>query len=333
MTSPRRPAARPTLADVSEEELLTQVFPVLPVTDRLLVPPGDDAALLRVQGPGAVLTTDTMIRGTDWLDEWSSAADVGAKVVAQNLADVAAMGAAPTGLTVTLIADPATEVAWVLDFAAALGRAAASAEVAVVGGDLSSAPAGVLMVSVTAVGELPDGESPVLRSGARAGDVVAVAGTLGTAAAGLEALRRGQIDGVAAPLVAAQRTPTPPVAEGAAARAAGASSMIDLSDGLVRDAGRLAAASSVALHLDGAELAHDLERVAAVLGQETARDCVFGGGEEHSLLATFPGALPGPAWRAIGEVRAGTGVWLDGKPAPTGGWDHFGGGPGPARPA
>ena len=197
-----------TLADLREEELLARIIPLLPTAaPGVLVGPGDDTAVLACRG-ATIVTTDAAVRDRDWRDDWCSGADVGAKIVAQNLADVAAMGGRPTGLVVTLLADPRTTVAWVEDFARGLGEAARAAEAVVLGGDLSSAPAGLLAVSVTALGEL-DGRDPVLRSGARVGDRVAVAGTLGRSAAGLVLLEQGRSD-VDPELVAMHRRPTCP---------------------------------------------------------------------------------------------------------------------------
>src|SRR5665647_2313487 len=194
-------------------------------------------------GGSVLATTDAMVRGRDWLDEWSSGADVGAKIVAQNLADIAAMGGVSTGLLVTLIADPRTSLAWVRDFTEGLAQAASSAGVPVVGGDLSSAPAGVLVVSATALGHC-EGRQPVRRSGARAGDVLAVCGSLGHSATGLLLMQRGET-GRASELVSYHRRPRPPYEQGPMAARGGATAMLDISDGLGRDAGRLARASGV----------------------------------------------------------------------------------------
>ncbi len=238
------------LRTLDEDDLLELILPLFGGGRDLLVAPGDDAAVLRTTDR-TVATTDTAVLGRDWLDAWSSGADIGHKVIASNLADVAAMGGTPTGVLVTLVADPLLSLEWVLDHAAGLGGACAEAEVAVLGGDLSSAPAGVVMVSVTALGRL-DGPA-VLRSGARIGDVVAVCGTLGLAAAGLLLLESGQWD--RHPLaVERQRRPVSPLAAGPVAARAGATSMLDISDGLVRDGSRIARASGVvlAVDLDGA---------------------------------------------------------------------------------
>jgi thiamine-monophosphate kinase len=312
------------LAGLDEEEILARVLPHFPLSDALLVPPGDDAAVL-VTSPRTIATTDTVVLGRDWVDAWSSGADVGHKVVAQNLADVAAMGGHPTGVLVTLVVDPQVSIEWVLDHARGVAEACADAGVAVLGGDLSSASNGVVMVSVTALGEL-EGE-PVLRSGAQVGDHVAVRGTLGLAAAGLRLLEHGtpELDPDA---VALQRRPRPPIAAGPLAARAGATSMLDLSDGLLRDGGRIARASRVVLDLDPTALDDDIDRIAEALGEAAARECVLAGGEEHSLLATFPpGSVPDD-WRLLGVVRAvapgeAPGILVGGRQEAVSGWDHF----------
>ena len=321
-----------TLADVSEATLLARIFPFFPAGPAVPIGPGDDAAVLAT-GAATVATTDSMVRTRDWLDGWSTAGDVAAKLLTQNLADVAAMGAEPTAVLVSLMADPQTPAAWAVEFARALGEQASAAGVVVAGGDLSSAPEGVLMVSLTALGDLGVRE-PVLRSGARAGDVVAVCGTLGRSAAGLALLEAGTDPlqaGADTDLASEERQaclrhhlrPTAPLAAGPQAALAGATAMIDLSDGLLRDGSRIASASGVRLALESALLGEDLELLTRAVG-DLALECVLAGGEEHSLLATFPGAVP-EGWRRLGQVVAGAGVTLDGEPQTARGWDHFGG--------
>lgn len=331
-----------TLGGVSEEGLLGSIFPFFTPQPGLLVGPGDDAAVVAASGP-VVATTDAMVRGRDWLDQWSSASDVGAKLLTQNLADLAAMGAVGTSVLITLVADPATPVAWARDFAKAVGEGAALAGVAVAGGDLSSAPPGVLLVSITALGDL-QGRAPVLRSGARPGHTVAVCGPLGRSAAGLRLLETGgdqasdgdqatdgdeatdgEQGGIRQLCLDHHRRPTAPLAAGPQAAVAGASAMLDVSDGLLRDGGRIARASGVCLDLDGAAIAADVAALAPLLGEEAALDCVLAGGEEHSLLATFPSPELPPGWRALGTVREGQGISLDGRAQRQRGWDHFAG--------
>jgi thiamine-monophosphate kinase len=314
--------AGPALADIGEDELLATIFPLLPGGPGVLIGPGDDTALLSVPQGSVLATTDAMVRGRDWLDKWSTGADVGAKTVAQNLADIAAMGGIPSGLLVTLIADPRTSLAWVRDFTMGLAQAAREAGVPVLGGDLSSAPEGVLVVSVTALGDC-EGRQPVCRSGAQVGDVLAVCGSLGHSAAGLLLLQRGEAER-APELVDYHRGPRPPYAQGPAAARAGATAMLDISDGLGRDAGRMARASGVGIELDDVELVHDVAQLQQAVGLDDAWRCVVEGGEEHSLLACFPplAGLP-DGWRQIGQVVAGSGVRLRGELVDARGWDHF----------
>lgn len=311
------------VGDLDETALLARMFPLFASEQaEVLVGPGDDTAYLRCEG-GVLATTDAMVRGADWRDEWSTGRDVGRKSVAQNVADIASMGGRTTGVLVTLAMHADTTVHWVLDLAAGIAEGAGLAGAAVVGGDLSSASCGVVMVSITALGTT-EGRAPVLRSGARPGDVVAVAGTLGRSDAGWALLKQGRA-GEAPDIVASHLIPTPPIEQGPVAARHGATSMIDLSDGLVRDAGRVARASGVAIDLDRALLRPHVEALVSTVGQAQAWSSVLTGGEEHSLAATFPpGELP-PQWRPIGLVRPGDGVFLDGRLQKAGGWDHFAG--------
>ncbi len=315
------------LRSLDEDALLARILPLFPAGTDLDVAPGDDAAVLRT-GARTIATTDTVVLGRDWLDAWSSGADVGHKVVLQNLADVAAMGGRPTGVLVTLVADPAVALEWVLDHAQGVADACRAAGVDVLGGDLSSAPAGVVMASVTALGALEGG--PVLRSGARPGDVLAVRGSLGLADAGLRLLTAGTGERLPQ-AVDRQRRPQPPLADGPIAARAGATAMLDLSDGLLRDGGRIARASGVVVDLDPAALEPFVAALEQALGREAALDCVLAGGEEHSLLATFAAELP-EGWTRLGTVRAPAagerpGIVVGGRVVTHTGWDHFHGDP------
>lgn len=322
-------AAPPALSDLGEDGLLRVIFPRLPIASATLLGPGDDAAVVAAPDGRVVATTDVLVEGRDFRHEWSSAQDVGWKAAAQNLADVAAMGAVPTSLLVGLVAPATLPVAWVLGLADGLASACAGTGAGVVGGDLSAGP--LVVVSVTALGDL-QGRSPVLRSGARVGEVVAVAGRLGWSAAGWALLEAGTPD--AAPtLVAAHRRPQPPYQAGVAAAVAGASAMIDVSDGLVRDLGRVARASGVAVDLDDVVLA---EAVQLLRGHDSGLPdrqlwgCVLGGGEDHAIAAVFAQDVPLPeGFVRVGSVvpaSSGRGpVTLAGEDPAVVGWDHFGG--------
>src|SRR5258708_21008278 len=149
---------------------------------------GDDAAVLRTADGRVVATTDMLIEGRHFRHDWSSAADIGHKAAARNLVDVAAMGAVPTALLVGFAGPGHLTVEWVTELAASIAAECAAAGAAVAGGDTSSAE--TVLLAITALGDLA-GRDPVTRGGARPGDVVAVAGTLGSAAAGLDLLAAG----------------------------------------------------------------------------------------------------------------------------------------------
>ncbi len=339
----QRQGSEPTLGDWGEQGLLGRVFALLSEVDaseRVLVGPGDDTALLAVGGarPAVLATTDTMVRGRDWRDDWSSAQDVGAKCVVQNLADLAAMGGVGTGLLVTLVAPASLPGRWALELTQGVARAAGSAGVPVIGGDLSSVDGDIVMVSITALGELPMGGPgvPVLRSGAQVGDVLAVSEGLGRSAAGLALLESGEHGGwptreaaaLAGELVGYHCRPQPDLTQGPLAAAAGATAMIDVSDGLGRDAGRIATASGVRIDLREEGVLSLVERLVPAVSPEVALQCVLTGGEEHSLLATFGAGHVPEGWTELGVVLASDTendrvAWWRGVPLRHGGWDHF----------
>lgn len=286
------------------------------------VGPGDDAAVVEIGGAAVVVTVDVLVEGRHFRRDWSSPIEIGRKAAAASLADVAAMGAEPVAIVVGIGAPGATPVPWVVALSAALREECERAGADVVGGDVTAAD--VVTVSVTALGDLR-GQAPVLRSGARAGDVVAVAGRLGWSAAGLAVLSRGFRSPKA--LVDAHRVPEPPYAQGPAAARAGATAMIDVSDGLVADARHIAEASGVVVALESSalEVPEELAQAASAYHLDP-RTWIFTGGEDHALLATFPAGTALPAgFTRIGEVREGEpGVVVDGAPvASGGGHEHF----------
>jgi thiamine-monophosphate kinase len=287
-----------------------------------LLGPGDDAAVVAAPDGRVVATTDVLVDGRHFRRDWSSAVDVGHRAAAANLADVAAMGAVPTALLVALCAPPSLEVRWAEDLADGLGAEAALVGASVVGGDMSASP--TLTIAVTALGDL-DGRPPVQRGGAHPGDVVALAGRVGYAAAGYTVLSRGFRTPTL--LVDAFRRPQVPYAAGPQAAGLGATAMIDVSDGLVADLGHVAAASRVAIDVtrEAFEVPDQMRDAATALGVDPYA-WVLGGGDDHALAATFPAdvALP-EGWRVVGTVAEGAGVTVDGKPYKGGpaGWDHF----------
>jgi thiamine-monophosphate kinase len=310
-----------SVAGLGEFGLIARITSARDLPPATLLGPGDDAAVLSAADGRVVVSTDVLVEGVHFRLDWSTPHQVGRKAVAANLADIVAMGAVPTGLVVGLAVPGRTPVSTVDDLAGGMWEEATQAGVGIVGGDVVTAAE--LVVSVTALGDL-QGRAPVTRAGAQVGDVLGLCGRLGWSAAGLAVLRRG----FRSPLgvVGAHRVPEPPYGAGPQAAAAGATAMIDVSDGLLADAGHLADASGVNIDIDSAALAvpSRLIEVASALGAD-ARHWVLTGGEDHALLASFPASAALPAgWKAIGAVRAGRCVTVNGMsyegPA---GWAHF----------
>ncbi len=316
-----------TISSLGENESLKRTIARLNISEHALVGPGDDSAVISATDGRFVVTTDTLVEDHDFKLDWSSGYDLGWKAVASNIADVAAMGAVPTALVVAVTVPGSTQVSWLESFADGLRDACErlAPGCGVVGGDLAASQQ--VMISVAAHGSL-EGREPVLRSGAQVGDIVAVAGTLGRAAAGLTLLQSGNTDAISAydNWVNIQRRPQPPIAAGVEAAIAGATAMLDLSDGLAKDASRISKASKVTIQIDPLML----QGFEAVL-EEAARaidanekDWVIGGGEDHSLLATFPSDAQIPrSFKAIGVVLpAGPSpVMLGAHALPEKGWD------------
>lgn len=307
-----------TIGELGEDALIAAFAPRLPTSDAELLGPGDDAAVISVDGD-LVVSSDVLVEGRHFRRDWSTGVDVGWRAAMQNLADIDAMGAVPTALQVTLAAPASTPVAWVLDFADGLRLACEPHGVGVVGGDLSGASE--IHIGVTALGET-HGMDPVTRADAVPGDVLAVSQALGAAAAGLALLLAGNDEGEAVQLF---KRPRPFIGAGLEAALRGATAMMDISDGLLRDATRISRASDVALDIASGLVPVHLAAVSAgrILGRD-AGEWALTGGEDHHMLATFPasGAVP-MGWTVIGDVRPGAGVTVDGAVPESLGWDHF----------
>ncbi len=318
-----------TIAELGEIESLKRCVARLNKSEFELVGSGDDSAVVSTTENSFVVTTDTMIENHDFRLEWSSGYDLGWKAVATNLSDIAAMGAQPTALVVAIALPGNLAVSWLEAFADGLRDACQtlSPGVGVVGGDLASAEQ--VFISVTAHGQLI-GREPVRRNGAQIGDQIAVGGTLGRAAAGLALLQSNNGDAIKAydDWVNWQLRPQPPIHLGIAASDAGATSMLDISDGLAKDASRIAKASAVTMQIDPMQLLGYeavLEEAARAIGA-SERDWVLFGGEDHSLLATFPSDVQLPrGFKRIGTVlpQQPAAVMLDAQPLSEAGWDSI----------
>ncbi|AWH95704.1 thiamine-phosphate kinase [Dietzia psychralcaliphila] len=319
--APERPA---TVAEVGEAGVLAVLSGPGDAYTGDPVGNGDDAAVL---GPAAatVVTTDMLVEGTHFRLDLTTWRDIGRRAVAQNVSDVLAMGADCSRVLVALAVPGETTMEQIRELAAGIHGEAARSGAVVVGGDLTSAH--LVVVSVTAIGTLPEGARPLRIDGAAPGDRVALTGEPGRSAAGLALLLAGHADG---PLQQAHRVPVPPIGSGRAARLAGATSLTDVSDGLMRDLSGMARASGVAADLvvDALPVDPRLGEAAAILGRPDpgaqVMDWILDGGEDHGLLGTFPTDSDVPAgFTVIGTIRDGDPgeVSLDGHPRTPGGWD------------
>lgn len=311
-----------TVAETGEFAMIKAVTEGRRQPPGTLLGPGDDAAVVAAPDGRVVASTDVLVQGVHFRLDWSSPEQVGRKAVAVNLADIVAMGAVPTTVLVGLACPSDTPASLVAELVDGMWAEAVKAGIGVSGGDMVRADQ--LVISITALGDLGDRE-PVTRAGARPGDVVAVCGRLGWAAAGLAVLGRGFRSPVG--VVNAQRVPEPPYEAGRLAALAGATAMIDVSDGLLADLGHIGASSGVGIDVRTADLdvPTRLVEVGAALGADPVQ-WVLTGGEDHALAATFPPFTELPdGWRAIGvATMAESGITVDGKPySGNGGWTHW----------
>jgi thiamine-monophosphate kinase len=291
---------------------------------------GDDCAVLQLDGRDVLFTTDVLVQGVDFELGWARGADIGWKAVAVNASDIAAMGGKPARSVATLVVPRSTSLAFVDDLVDGLAEASEEHGAGVVGGDVSRGSEialGVAMIGV-ATG------APVLRRGAAAGDAICVTGTLGAAAAGLLVLQGKEAPTDARErLSARQLRPHARIEEGQAIARAGATAMIDISDGLIADLGHLLAASAVGCAVDPGAIPVDPDAT-EVMGAE-ARELALHGGEDFELLFTIPeGVLTaisdtleelGTVATVIGEVTDGPKLWGGEElmEIEVAGWDHL----------
>ncbi|HEY8465923.1 MAG TPA: thiamine-phosphate kinase [Solirubrobacterales bacterium] len=296
---------------------------------RAVVGSGDDAAVLAGGGASAV-SVDAVVDGVHFRRATFPPEAIGAKALAAALSDLAAMGAEPGEAFVQLGLPQDTPDDELAALADGLGAAAAAAGAAVVGGDLVASP--VLFLAVTVIGWAGEPGELVTRAGARPGDVLAVTGELGGAAAGLALLERPELAAEmnaerTAALRDRQHRPAPRLAVGRALAHAGAHAMIDISDGLVADARHLAEESGVGITLDASQvpIQAGVAELALALGRDDV-ELAITGGEDYELLVALPEDAFGPARTAaaelgteltrIGVVSDGEGVQLLGVSAP-----------------
>ncbi len=288
---------------------------------------GDDGATIRTSAK-TFITVDAFVEGVHFRHGWGRPWQFGWKALAANVSDVAAGGGTPLAAVVSLGLPPGLPVKWLEEFYAGLMACGRTYRVAIAGGNLSRASEFSSHIALT-------GAAPawlIGRDGARPGDLIAVTGSLGGSAAGLAALRRGWSDLPAKEAIFRHLVPRPRVAAGNVLRRF-ASAMLDISDGLARDAGHLAVASGVRVAIvpGGIPIHPAVEALADRLRVRPA-ELALGSGEEYELLA----AIPRQRWAAvsramkktgvpltvIGECRRGKGVELPGG-FRAAGWDHF----------
>lgn len=281
---------------------------------------GDDAAVLAPLPGPLLFTTDLSVEAVHADLDLVGLDTFGWRALAAALSDVAAMGGRADHAVVGVAGPPSTDLDQLYVGIEACARAHGCS---VVGGDLSSAPEVVVAVAVT--GHVPDGGRPVLRSGARPGDTLAVTGPFGASAAGLRLLQVGRgrpsHDPIVDALVDAYCRPRARLAEGEAAQSAGATALIDVSDGLVADVGHIADASGVGVALDNLPVAPG-----------ATRDDALGGGEDYELVMavahveSLEDAFGRAGLRPPLVVGVCTGDptqrTLDGRPMPSTGWEH-----------
>jgi thiamine-monophosphate kinase len=309
-----------TVAEIGEFALIQAIGERLrsEISAQVIVGLGDDSAVTASDGLPLVSCVDVLVQGVHFRLDWSSAHDIGRKSVAANLADIFAMGGSPKSLLIGLAIPADTKVAWVLELAEGIKAEADLVGAQVIGGDVVRSDQ--IVISITALGSLV-APKPLTRSGAQVGDVLAVAGRLGYAHAGLMMLSRGFRSPRA--IVSAHRVPEPPYE--LAQLAHFATSMIDISDGLLSDVGHIAQSSGVAINIESQNLVvtEELQAMASAFNGD-ALEWVLQGGEDHAFAATFSDTTQVPeGWVVIGSVAAGDGVSVNGESVAQSGWDHF----------
>jgi thiamine-monophosphate kinase len=312
----------PTLRELGEFGVIEQLLAGRRQPAAVAIGPGDDAAMVFAGDGRTLVSTDMLVQDRHFRLDWSTPHDVGRKAIAQNAADIEAMGARATAFVVAFGAPAETPVAQVSALADGMWDEAERIGAGIAGGDLVSCPQWV--VAITALGDLP-GRAPVLRAGARPGSVIAVAGELGHSAAGYALWDKG-IQGFA-DLRRRHLVPRPPYGQGRVAAEAGAEAMIDVSDGLVADVRHLAVASGVGVDLSTDALAPGRQPLLAAAEAVGADPWawVLTGGEDHALIAAFANRVPA-GWRVIGRVLDGPArVLVDGEEwHGYAGWQSFG---------
>lgn len=320
------------LSEIGEFSLIARLLRDVPTGEGVIVGPGDDCAVVDCGGAPLLLTCDASIEGIHFRREWADAEAIGWKAAASAISDIAAMGGRPRFMLITLASPPDEDVAFLEGLYRGLAAAAAHCGAAIVGGDTTRSPSGV-MLDIMVTGEAA-GPRLLRRSGARAGDLLAVTGHPGQAAAALLALQRGMDPGE---LARAHFHPIPRIAEGQwLAAQPGVHAMLDLSDGLLQDAGHIA--NTVCMGVDIAPekipLSAAMRRLLASMDEEAAIVAASGGEDYELIVAVEPagfGAMQAAfqerfdlPLNAVGQfTSAWQGVRIQGETPARAGFNHF----------
>ena len=309
----------------SESELiaaLSAIFSSNSSAQEEIVGIGDDGAVVSTSGL-QVLCADMAVEGVHFNLEWSSLYEIGGKITAANLADVYAMGGEPKYILVSAGLTSDFGIAEVEELARGIRDEAALCGAAVVGGDLSTSKE--LVISISVVGSITDGNKPITRSGAKVGDHIFISGLPGLSALGFE-LIKAQRDSLNLRAVAEHKKPSLDYSKATSLVGRNVTALIDTSDGLYTDAGHISEASHAGMVLDSDLIKKipGFDKLAAASGELEIEvwDLVFGGGEDHRFLCTSPDDLSGLGFYRIGNVAEGSEVKVKGAAPTQKGWSH-----------
>jgi thiamine-monophosphate kinase len=330
--------------ELSEDDLIAAIRRMLSGdAPGVVIGPGDDAAVVEPSAASQVLTTDMLLEDVHFERQTISPHDLGAKAIVVNVSDLAAMAASPRYALVSIGLPAGIDAPWVVELYGGMLAACDEYALSLIGGDTNRADR--ITIAVTVVGEVAPGRA-VTRAGAHPGDLIVVTGSLGAAAGGLVLSRQHPSklgEGLRAswgrPLLGALHRPVARVGEGQTLAQAGATAMMDLSDGLARDLYRLCAESGVGARVDLSRVpvAAALQQAAVPLGVD-ALELALSGGEDYELLATIDATAFDLARDELGGrfgvTLTDVGVIIDegyvavdaegrASPLEPKGWDHF----------
>ena len=295
-----------TLADLGESGLVAKILELIGEStvksSSVEVAAGDDSAVMGTSGSSFVLSVDMYAEGKHFRTDWSTAIEIGRRCAAASIADVCAMGAMPVGVLLAIGLPASTASQWVDEFMVGFMQETVEAGSILLGGDVSGCES--IVITVTALGTVASGAA-ITRSGAQVGDIVGICGRSGMAAGGLRVLQRGLRSPRA--LVDAFRVPELDYSAGARAAKSGATSMIDISDGLVADLEHIARDSGVGIEIETEKFMVPAELVstAAAFGADPMA-WILAGGDDHAFVATFPPKTPLPdGFTEIGKTIEG----------------------------